>query len=247
MNRLLQSCIAEFVGTFVFVFVAIGAAIVAQSAGGWGGSLTTVALASGLALGLMITVTSHVSGGQLNPAVSFGLAFLGKQSWERAGWFVGSQLFAATAAAGAAMLFLGSADPDASAKLGATAGGLTVAGEWWAVLGVELIATFTLMTAVLMTAVEERGPKAAGGLIIGLTLSMCIMAFGPLTGASLNPARSFGPAMVSWDWTLQWAYWVAPVFGALAAAQLYKSVWTRKAEGRDSFLFASETRSRKAA
>lgn len=246
MNRLVQSCIAEFVGTFVFVFLAIASVVVAQSAAGWGGTLVTIALAQGLALGLMITATMYISGGQLNPAVSVAMAFLGKQTWERAGWFVGSQLLAAVCATGLMQVLAPTLAGTVNVSLGATAGGLTTGGEWWAVLGFEMVATFTLMTAVLMCTVDERAPKF-GGFVVGMALAACVMAFGPLTGASLNPARSFGPALVGWNWTMHWAYWVAPIFGALGAAQLYKSVWCRKAEGRGAFFFSNEERTRKAA
>lgn len=241
MSRI-QGCTAEFVGTFVFVFLALGSIILAQSFTGGAGTLGTIAMASGLALGVMITATAYVSGGQLNPAVSLALAFIGKQKYQQAAWFIGAQVLAAVCAAGFWQLFLGSGVANSEAvKLGAASGALTSSGEWWAVLAIEMVATFTLMTAVLMGTMDERAPKL-GGFVIGLTYAACIMAIGPLTGASLNPARAFGPALIGWHWGMHWVYWIAPFIGAIGAAQLYKSLWSKKAEGKASIWLAGEGR-----
>ncbi len=247
MNRIVQGCTAEFVGTFAFVFLALGSIILAQPFAGGAGTLGTMALASGLALAVMITATAYVSGGQLNPAVSLALAFIGKQKYQQAAWFIGAQVLAAVLAAGFWQVFLGSAVANSEAvNLGATVGRLTASGEWWAILAIEMVATFLLMTAVLMGTMDERAPKL-GGFVVGLTYAACIMAIGPLTGASMNPARSFGPALIGWHWDWHWAYWVAPFFGAMGAAQLYKSVWSKKAEGRGSIWLGANEGRREAA
>ncbi len=247
MNRHFQGCVAEFVGTFIFVFLAIGSIILAQPFTGGAGTLGTIALTQGLALGVMITATMYLTGGQLNPAVSLALAFIGKQKYQQAGLFIAAQVVAAVCAAAFWQVIVGPAVANSEAvNLGATVGRLTTSGEWWAVLGLEMVATFTLMTAVLMGTVDERAPKL-GGFVIGLTYAACIMAIFPLTGGSMNPARSFGPALIGTHWDWHWAYWVAPFFGAIGAAQLYKSVWTRKAEGRGSIWLASSEKRREAA
>ncbi len=230
MNRLVQGCIAEFVGTFVFVFIGVGSSILAQPLTGDYGTLATIALAHGLALSVMVTATMYVSGGQLNPAVSLALAVIGKQSGRQAGAFIGAQLFGAACAAGLWQLFLGPSVADSDAvKLGATIGGLTIAGDVTAVLGIEIILTFVLMTAILMGTVDDRAHRL-GGFVIGLTVAACIMVAGPLTGASMNPARTFGPALCGRHWDMHWAYWVAPIIGATAAALLYRYAWTQKAK-----------------
>jgi glycerol uptake facilitator-like aquaporin len=93
---------------------------------------------------------------------------------------------------------------------------------------VEMILTFFLVTAVFATAVDERGAfKMFAGLGIGLTLTMCILMGGPLSGASLNPARSFGPALISWDFSFHWLYWFAPLLGGGFAASMYDVLYLR--------------------
>ena len=90
------------------------------------------------------------------------------------------------------------------------------------VLLVEFILTFLLVTAVFGTAVDERGKAVKiGGFAIGLTVTMDILAGGAVTGASMNPARSFGPALIQGHWDLHWCYWVAPIAGAVVAAMVY--------------------------
>ncbi len=232
MSKLVQGCVAELVGTFVFVFIGIGSIILAQPFAGGAGTLGTIALAHGLALSVMVTATMYISGGQLNPGVSLGLCVIGKQSGRQAGAFIGAQLLGATCAAGLWQLLLGPAVADSEAvKLGATIGRLTSGADASAlgVLGIEIILTFALMTAILMGTVDERAHKL-GGFVIGLTVTACILVAGPLTGASMNPARTFGPAVCGRHWDMHWAYWIAPIIGATGAALLYRQVWTKKAK-----------------
>lgn len=232
MSKLVQGCVAEFVGTLVFVFIGVGSMILAQPPTGDHGTLVTIALAHGLALSVMVTATLYVSGGQLNPAVSLALSVIGKQSGKQTVAFIGAQLLAATCAAGLWQLFLGSGVANSEAvKLGATIGRLTTGADASApaVLGIEAVLTFALMTAILMGTVDERAHKL-GGFVIGLTVAACILTAGPLTGASMNPARTFGPAVCGRHWDLHWAYWIAPIIGATGAALLYRHVWTKKAK-----------------
>ncbi|MFM9995415.1 MAG: aquaporin [Phycisphaerales bacterium] len=225
MSKLAQGCVAEFLGTFALVFFGVGSIILTQPATGGAGSLVTVALAHGLILSIFVTACMYVSGAQFNPAVSIALAVIGKQSGKQAAAFILAQLLAAACGAGLWQLVLGPGTANADAvKLGATIGSLTVAGDTPAVLGIEVVLTFALMVSILMGTVDERAHKL-GGFTIGLTVAACILAAGPLTGASMNPARTFGPALCGRHWDMHWVYWAAPLLGATAAALVYRSVW----------------------
>lgn len=226
MTPLVRGCVAEAIGTFALVFFGAGAILMTSDATGGAGSLVTVALAHGIALSVFITGTMYISGGQLNPAVSIGLFSIGKQSAGQTAAFVASQLFAAACAAGMLVWTIGpdvANNAELGTNVGATIGSMTVAGDVRGVLVLEFLQAFALMTAVLTTAVDPRTHKV-GGFGIGLTVAMCIMAFGPMTGSSMNPARTFGPALYG-HWDMHWAYWLGPVAGAVAASMVYKFVW----------------------
>ena len=228
MNKLVAGWFAEFVGTFAFVFV--GAASILHHHDG--GSILPVALAHGLILSIMVTATMHISGGQLNPAVSLALAAIKKQSFGRALLFISAQLVGSVLAA-LLLKELFSEQAVEAGKLGATVGTLSNAtgSAVWHMLILEGVATFFLMFAVLGTAVDPRGVggnKAVGGFAIGLTVACCILCIGPLTGASMNPARSFGPALVGGIWAGHWDDWIAPIAGATIAAILWKLILEEK-------------------
>ncbi len=220
-----KAAIAEFVGTFALMFVGGGVIIVTA-----GENLVAIAFAHGLILAVMVSATMHISGGQINPAVSVALGLIGRQSWSRAGIFVAAQLLGAVAAALLLRTFL--SGPYEVGDIGATLGDLSRVGSEHfspaAVVGLEAIATFFLMFVIMGTAVDQRGvakTSAIGGLGIGLTLAAAILCIGPATGASLNPARSFGPALVAWTWDMHGAYWAGPIFGAALAALAYRGVF----------------------
>lgn len=227
MSRLSSGCVAEFIGTFALTFFGAGA-IILTSQFGAAGSLATVAAAHAIALIVFVTGCGYISGGQFNPAVAIGLVIAGKQTPVRAGVFIVAQLLGAACAAGMLQALL---SPDiangSDVKLGATIGTLTKAGVYPQVVGLEAIATFALMFIVLTTAVDDRAPKL-GGLCIGLTVGMCILAIGPLTGASMNPARTFGPAICGNHWDMFPAYIIGPVAGAAVAAIVWRTFWTSK-------------------
>ena len=210
---------AEFIGTFALTLVGAGA-IIATS--GMNASLIAVALAHGLILGVMVSATMHISGGQLNPAVSFGLAAIRVQPWPQAMSFIAAQCIGAVAAAGILRGVLHGLPNVDIGNLGATLGSLSAAGDIGRVFVLEIIATFFLMYVILYAAVDKSSKVApAAGLCIGLTVAANILAIGPLTGASMNPARSLGPALVASAWTMHWVYWLAPIIGAGLAAALY--------------------------
>lgn len=218
---------AEFIGTFLMVFV-----IVVAAATGNGGSPVGAALACGLVLAALITACGPVSGAQFNPAVSLALIFAGRQRPLQAGAYVAVQILAATAAAWLARELLRGPwrEPDPAA-LAATIGTLTRAGAEWRVFAVEAVITFALMVSILAGTVDERADRL-GGFTIGATVAGCIIAAGPLTGASMNPARTFGPAVWSGVWEMHAMYWAGPVFGATLATLVYRVVWLPRREGR---------------
>lgn len=223
MDQGIKSYWAEFLGTFTLCFAGQGAICAQQMMGPGGPGLLGIAVAHGLALAVMISAFGAVSGGHLNPAVTFGFLVTGRQSVPSALAYWVSQLLGAVVASFA----LAAVFPDAvwqAVRLGATAvsPGLTPLG---AAL-VEFVLTFFLVTAVWGTAVDERHPPI-GGFGIGLAVTMGILAGGPLTGAALNPARAFGPALVAGFWDLHWVYWVAPLLGGGAAALMYSRVVLR--------------------
>ena len=220
-----KAAVAELFGTFALTFVGAGTLIIT------GNEPVPVALAHGLILAVMVSATMHVSGGQINPAVSVALAAIGRQSWPQTGLLVVAQLAGAVAAAVLLNVMLSGEFPVAKLKIGATLGELSTGrgANLGVVLGLEAVATFFLMWVVMATNESQSG-GGLGGLAIGLTLAAMILCIGPAT-ASMNPARSFGPQLVGamtgvrGIWSMSWAYWAAPVAGAVAAAFLYRAAF----------------------
>lgn len=222
MRDAIRHFTAEFVGTFALVFVG-GGAIMSSSPMIGGPGLLVVALAHGLILAIMVTATMRISG-HLNPAVTIGFLAARRIEPMMAAVYVVAQFLAAIIAAYA----LGALFPDSLAE-GMRLGGQRVSldvGTTEAIV-LEAIATFFLVFVVFGTAVDAAAPRV-GGFAIGLTLTAAILAIGPLTGASLNPARSFGPAVVSGMFEGQIVYWLGPIIGGGAAALLYDSLFLRR-------------------
>ena len=219
-----QKALAEFVGTLALIFVGAGSILINQMTGG-GVGLPGIALAHGLAIAVMVSAIGHISGGHINPAVTFGALLLRRISPPQAAAYVIAQL--AGGVTGALLLApLFDARTRQAVQLGTPALGPTVTtGQ--AIL-FEAIATFFLVFVVCATGIDERGAfKAVAGFPIGLTVTMDILAGGPLTGAAMNPARAFGPALVAGYWPNHWVYWVGPLLGAGIAALLYSATYLR--------------------
>jgi aquaporin Z len=213
---------AEFVGTFTLVFVGVSAI----SAGALGG-LTGVALAHGLAIAVMVSAVGHISGGHFNPAVTFGFLVTRRIEPALAVVYWATQLVAAVAAALILEWVLpeipNGSDP---VKIGAPALGSATGGGAGLVL--ELIFTFFLVWVVFATAVDPRGTfKSIAGLAIGLTITLDILAGGPLTGAAMNPARAFGPQLVGNAWSDFWVWYLGPLAGGALAALAYDRLYLR--------------------
>ena len=207
--------LAELIGTFALVFV--GSAISMYDAG-----LLAVALAQGLTLAVVAYAYGHISGAHINPAVTFGLALNGTVEWAEAAVYWVAQFAGAVLAAFVLNSLVGLVNPQAFAAA-QTTGVLTANFPYYA-MGVEALLTFFLVTMVLHTAVAGKaGPMA--GWAIGTTLAIAILAGGPLTGASLNPARTFGPAAVAGaarDGMMYLIYFVGPLLGSAIAVGAYR-------------------------
>ena len=218
----IQPLVAESLGTFFFCFAGIAAILSATPAVGSGSGIVGIALANGLALSVAVNAFGGVSGAHFNPAISLGFLVTGRLPLSSLGPYIGAQLFGSTAAAVVCRMMF----PTEAVRQSQL--GLPLPAVWaspGAVLLGEFVMTFLLMIAIFGTAIDNRGGFVKiGGFGIGLTVAFDILAGGALTGASMNPARSFGPALVIGNFAWHWLYWVAPIAGACAAAILYERV-----------------------
>jgi MIP family channel proteins len=226
MDRTLRpALVAEAIGTFIFFTVGAGAVVVTTYAGGGSGGLVGVALAHGLVLAVLVSTFMAVSGGHFNPAVTAAVFVAGKIPAARAGWYVVAQL-AGALAAGLLLRAIFSQAVWEPTHLGTPTLGPDITQPMGIVI--ELVATLLLIFAVLGTAVDPRGPKI-GGLAIGLAIAADILFAGPLTGAAMNPARWFGPAIVS-GFTNDWYVWIiGPLAASVVAGLLWRYVFAEKA------------------
>jgi MIP family channel proteins len=227
----IRPLIAEFIGPFALVFAGAGSIMLAGTQGyGDGGTLVMVALAHGLAIGLMIAAAGHISGGHYNPAVTTALWVGGKIGAVKGAAYIVAQLVGATVAAlFLAQIFdkspveLSSAIPAVNYGGGENDTDSIIVGRQNAFI-LEVIMTFFLVYVVCGAAVDSRGPNMIAALAIGLTITMDILFGGPLTGAAMNPARHFGPALVEGEWKDGWLYWAAPIAGGVLASIVYNYV-----------------------
>lgn len=223
--------VAEFIGTFALVFVGIGAAL-------YNLGVLGVALAHGLTLAVFAYIYGHISGTHINPAVTLGLAANGNLKWRDAVVYWLAQFSGAALAAFVmrSLVALINAEAFVSAV---TQGVLTTEDFRFYAMGLEALLTFFLMTAVLHAAVDGKaGPFA--GWVVGTALTIAILAGGPLTGASLNPARSFGPALFVGTFEVTTRdflnplfyliYFTGPCIGAVLAVMVYQFFKAEPAE-----------------
>jgi MIP family channel proteins len=221
-SHLVGAAVAELVGTFILVFggtaVAVGAILARPTAGTAYDSLA-VALAFGLTLAAVVAAIGHVSGAHVNPAVTLGMAAAKKFPWNYAPVYIGAQLVGAVLAALATWLTFGGAGARSEAKLAATypAQG---AGDLQAFI-VEILITFILVFVVMAVATDGRAPAAIAPIAVGFALAVGVFIAGPVTGGSVNPARSLGPMLVAGDLTSFWLYILGPIIGGVLGALLY--------------------------
>ncbi len=208
--------VAEVLGTYVLVLGGTGA-IVSAAAGGAPSNIVIVALAFGLALIAGLYAFGEVSGGHYNPAVSLAMVLDGRmEPLEMAGYWV-AQIVGATLAS-LSLLIVTSTET--------VAGTMTTFGEGveaWEAFLLEVVFTAVFL-AVILKATTSAGSAATAFLGIGLTLTLIHLVLIPITGTSVNPARSLGPAIVGGVWTDQWVYWLAPLLGGAIGWGIYKLV-----------------------
>jgi MIP family channel proteins len=216
-DKLLKQCVAEFIGTFALIFVGVGA--IYHNPG-----LLAVAFAHGLTIAVMVSATGGISGGHLNPAVTMGLLVGGKIDFKGAVAYWISQLAGGAAAGFLCVSLLGTAavaagTPDIPSINQMPVEMMPVVSFSHAVT-IEAVLTFFLVFVVYGSAVDARAPKI-GGLAIGLTVTLDILFGGPLSGAAMIPARSFGPALASGHWNNHIVYWIGPMLGGILAGLVY--------------------------
>ncbi len=237
-----RKMVAEFVGTFALVFVGCGA-VIANDVTDGKVTLVGIALAFGLTVMTMIYATGHISAAHFNPAVTIGFAVAGRFPWRYVPHYLAAEFAGALFAS-----FLHWALVSGHAfnvNFGAT-----VLGEGLSVgqgFVVEVVLTFFLMFVIMAVATDKRAAPGAAGLAIGMTVTLCALSGGPLTGASMNPARSLAPALfaaIGDTAALKqvWLYLTAPVVGAALAARLYEFLrpleFARKGAPEDLMEFA---------
>ena len=204
----MRAHLAEFIGTFALVFFGCGA--IAN-----GLPDAAVAIAFGLVVAVMIYALGHISGAHLNPAVSLGFAVGRHLPWQRVATYAGVQVAGAVAAAWILRLTLG---PDADLGVTHPANSEAQAFVW------EVALTFFLVLVITAVATDIRAVGQAAAPAIGGTVALDALVGGPISGASMNPARSLGPALVAGDLAGIWIYLAAPALGAVVAALVYRAL-----------------------
>lgn len=214
-NVLARKVGAELIGTFGLVTAGCGAIIASSN-----GNLPPigVALAFGLVITIMVAATGHISGGHINPAVSIGLAVTRRLPWKELPWYLLAQFVGAIAAAGLLRWIFG-----AHALLQTVNAPAAHISPLQAT-GIEVILTAFLVFVISAVATDSRGIGKLAPFAIGATILVDALWGGPISGASMNPARSFGPARIALDWTSLWVYFVGPIVGGIIGALLYQLI-----------------------
>jgi MIP family channel proteins len=210
---LLRALLAEFIGTFALVFVGTGAIMVNYLSQG---ALTHlgVSFVFGAIVAALIYSLGHISGAHFNPAVTLAFWRSGFFQTQRVLPYILAQSLGGIFASLLLRLSFGLV-----ATLGAT---LPLNGNWQQAFVIETVLTFLLMLIIFGSGLDRRAHIGFAGIAIGLTVGLEAACMGPITGASMNPARSFAPALVSGVWEHHWIYWAAPIFGAQLAVEVYR-------------------------
>ena len=203
--------VAEFLGTFFLVLIAAGAVMVDELLDGLTSPLGP-ALSSGLIVMIMVYAIGNISGAHINPAVTLGFTLTGRISWTVALTYWSAQLGGAVAAAGTLRISLG---------MVADLGGHTPSGSVIESLVMEVVLTFFLMFTIWMVVRNSHRVGSTSGLIVGGVVALGTFIGEPISGGSMNPARSFGPALAGWVWADHWVYWIGPMLGATLGASTF--------------------------
>lgn len=214
-HTLLRRVSAEFIGTFALVVAGCGAIMVNAQTDG----LTPVgiALTFGLVVTVMVASMGHISGAHFNPAVTIAFAVTRHFPWCEVVYYVGAQTLGAVMAALTLRLLIGDV-----ASLGTT----MPSGSVLQSFALEALLTAMLMFVIIAVATDRQAAGTPAALAIGCMVALGALWGGPISGASMNPARSFGPSVMAGVWENQWVYWLAPMFGAVIGAALYQ--WIRE-------------------
>ncbi|HXX19411.1 MAG TPA: MIP/aquaporin family protein [Candidatus Acidoferrum sp.] len=229
MYRLPQKLVAEFIGTFTLIFIGVGSICADQyltAAGKSGIGLLGIAVAYGLAMGIMVTAMGHISGGHYNPAITIGFWVTRRLSTFQTIFYWAAQLLGATAGAYAIKAIVSDTVWQPVA-LGTPA--LATDFTRTHAMALEAVGTFFLVLVVFATVVDAKGAfNKIAGFAIGLTITMDILVAGPFTGVAMNPARAFGPALASNHWANHGVYWLGPLIGGVIAGFLYDRIFLRE-------------------
>lgn len=207
-----RRAVAEAIGTYFLVLIGPGAVMVNAYSGG---AITHpgVALAFAFVVLAVIYAIGHISGAHINPAVTLAFWSVRRFPTPDAALYLGAQCVGAVGASLTLRALLGPIG-----ELGATLPVIGVGRSF----AVEWLLSFILMFVIMAVATDERVTDGFAGLAVGLTVGFCAMMGGPLTGASMNPARSLGPAVAGGLWEAHWLYWIAPIVGMMVAARVYE-------------------------
>jgi MIP family channel proteins len=219
MPSLFRRSLAELLGTFALVFFGAGS-VASRFLPDANYGILGVAITHGLVLGVMVTALLGISGGHLNPAVTLGLVAVRRTDPRTGAAYVVAQLLGGVLAA----LLIAQLYPKGVVRpisLGTPAIANSI--QLHQAIAIEALMAFFLVSAVFGTCINPAAPRI-GGFGIGLTLMFSVIVGGPLTGAAVNPARAFGPALVSGNWVGQAVYWVGPILGGVLAALLWDKV-----------------------
>jgi aquaporin NIP len=214
VQKYISQYIAELIGTFLLVFFGCGSMILAETLPSYSG--TVVPFVFGGAVSIMIYATGHISGAHFNPAVTIAFWITKRFPTKRLLGFLAAQFSGATLASLFHQFIWGT-----SHSFGATAISLSLTGGFL----VEVVLSFALMFVIMSVATDSRAVGELAGIAIGSTVALCAFVGGPLTNASMNPARSFGPALISFDFSNLWLYFLAPIVGTILGAKTYE--WIR--------------------
>ena len=204
---------AECIGVFFLVLAACGSVIVGGLTGAYGHM--GMAFSPGLVVMVMVAATGHLSMAHLNPAVTLAFALTGHFPWREVPYYISGQLIAAALGAAVLRFLFGNVF-----VLGAN----QPAGPIVQSLIMEVLVTAILMFVIAAVATDRRAKGLPAGLAIGGAVALNVLWAGPISGASMNPARSFGPVLISGVWTAHWIYWVGPIVGAALGAFAYEFV-----------------------
>jgi aquaporin Z len=230
--RLGNRTMAEFIGTFWLVLGGCGSAVLAAAFPNLGIGLLGISLAFGLTVLTMAYAIGHVSGCHLNPAVTVGLAVGGRFTWGDVVPYVIAQVLGAVAAAGTLYFIAsGKAGFDPAGRLGSNGYGEYSPGGYSLGAGftTEVVMTFMFLI-IILGATDARAPQGFAPIAIGLGLTLIHLISIPVTGTSVNPARSTGPALIVGGWALSqlWLFWIAPLLGAALAGLAYRRIAAEK-------------------